>query len=262
MMSRSRQRWVSAWMLTPNTRFRARSSPRARALRRLPTSSRSASPGIGERASKTVRDPPGVETAEHVEHDVAELLGDGEPLPLAQSSAFTTTTGTGGSPGRRARAARPPTVSSGKASILTARSSSSSTRLGTGSWPKLQWRRRTSAMRSALIASCRAEADEHFDRHLDRLRSHAGRVLTWKLVSSGRTARRARKPSVAPPSTGQRGGPVGRRDEMSRSTAPDTKIVRPPPEWNSEGCPSDRGTESIEPASAQQPWPGCRTNSA
>ena len=37
-----------------------------------------------------------------------------------QSSAFTTTTGTGRSPGRRARAARPPTVSSGKANILIA----------------------------------------------------------------------------------------------------------------------------------------------
>ncbi len=39
--------------------------------------------GHEERPGEAVRDPLGVETAGHVEHDVAELVGDGEPLPLA-----------------------------------------------------------------------------------------------------------------------------------------------------------------------------------
>ena len=89
--------------------------------------------GHEERPGQAARHRLGVETAGHVEHDVAELVGDGEPLPLAPVLGVTTTMGTGRSPGRRARAARPPTASSGRANTLTPRSSSSSTRLGTGS---------------------------------------------------------------------------------------------------------------------------------
>ncbi len=103
------------------------------ALRRLPTSVHPSRLRRDEdRPGEAARNPPGVETAGHVEHDVAEFVGDGEPCRSPQSSAFTTKTGTGRSPDRRARAARPPTVSSASANTLTPRSWSSSTKLRTG----------------------------------------------------------------------------------------------------------------------------------
>ena len=155
IMRRSRQRCVSAWMLAPKTCFSASNSPRAMALRRLPTSNHSASAGMRNAPAKRCADPLGVEVAGDIEDHVPQLVPDREPLTLAPVLGVDDNEGHHVPPGVPSARGESADAAERKREYLYATFFEQLHEVGDWLVARPQWRRRASAARSTSTTSRR-----------------------------------------------------------------------------------------------------------